>query len=95
MDRLLFLLATGIARGAIFALFALALVLIWRAARIVNFSQGAMAVVATYVAFAVTAFTGSYWVGARQRARRRRRARLRRRARGHALRPARLPAWPE
>ncbi|TFW00308.1 branched-chain amino acid ABC transporter permease [Leifsonia flava] len=63
MDRLLFLLATGIARGAIFALFALALVLIWRAARIVNFSQGAMAVVATYVAFAVTAFTGSYWAG--------------------------------
>ncbi|WP_350348957.1 branched-chain amino acid ABC transporter permease [Agromyces sp. G08B096] len=63
MDRLLFLLATGLARGAIFALFALSLVLIWRAARIVNFAQGAMAVVAVYVAFAVTGLTGSYWAG--------------------------------
>jgi branched-chain amino acid transport system permease protein len=63
MDRLTFLLATGFARGAIFALFALSLVLIWRAARIINFAQGAMALVATYVAFAVTGFTGSYWAG--------------------------------
>ncbi|QEO14974.1 branched-chain amino acid ABC transporter permease [Agromyces intestinalis] len=63
MDRLLFLLATGLARGAIFALFALSLVIIWRAARIVNFAQGAMAVVAAYVAFAVTGLTGSYWIG--------------------------------
>ncbi|WP_127794427.1 branched-chain amino acid ABC transporter permease [Agromyces sp. LHK192] len=63
MDRLLFLLATGLARGAIFALFALSLVIIWRAARIVNFAQGAMAVVASYVAFAVTGLTGSYWIG--------------------------------
>ncbi|GAA2987525.1 branched-chain amino acid transport system permease protein [Microbacterium terrae] len=63
MDRLLFLLATGLARGAVFALFALSLVLIWRAARIINFAQGAMALVATYVAFAVTGITGSYWAG--------------------------------
>lgn len=63
MDRLAFLLATGLARGAIFALFALSLVLIWRAARIINFAQGAMALVATYLAFAVTATTGSYAAG--------------------------------
>jgi branched-chain amino acid transport system permease protein len=63
MDRLALLLSTGLARGAIFALFALSLVLIWRAARIVNFAQGAMALVATYVAFAVTGFTGSYAAG--------------------------------
>jgi len=63
MDRLAFLLATGLARGAIFALFALSLVLIWRAARIINFAQGAMALVATYLAFAVTALTGSYPAG--------------------------------
>lgn len=63
MDRLAFLLATGLARGAIFALFALSLVLIWRAARIINFAQGAMALVATYVAFAVAGLTGSYWAG--------------------------------
>lgn len=63
MDRLLFLFATGLARGAVFALFALSLVLIWRAARMINFAQGAMALVATYVAFAATAATGSYWIG--------------------------------
>ena len=63
MDRLAFLVATGLARGAIFALFALSLVLIWRAARIVNFAQGAMALVATYIAFAVTGLTGSYGAG--------------------------------
>jgi len=63
MDRLLFLVATGLARGAVFALFALSLVLIWRAARIINFAQGAMALVATYVAFAVTGATGSYVAG--------------------------------
>ena len=37
--------------------------LIWRGARVVNFAQGAMAVVSTYVAFEVTAPTGSYWLG--------------------------------
>ncbi|MBP6684092.1 MAG: branched-chain amino acid ABC transporter permease [Leucobacter sp.] len=63
MDRFAFLFATGLARGAIFALFALSLVLIWRATRIINFAQGAMALVATYVAFAVSGATGSYFAG--------------------------------
>ena len=63
MDRLVFLLATGTARGLVIALFALSLVIIWRAARIVNFAQAAMAIVAVYVAFAVTGVTGSYWLG--------------------------------
>lgn len=63
MDRLVFLLATGVARGAIFALFALSLVIVWRAARVVNFAQGAMAVTAVFVAFGVTAATGSFWLG--------------------------------
>ena len=63
MDRFLFLTFDGLARGAVLAAFALSLVLIWRAARIVNFAQGAMAVAATYIAFIVTAVTGSYWAG--------------------------------
>ncbi|MBO3083648.1 branched-chain amino acid ABC transporter permease [Cellulomonas fengjieae] len=63
MDRLVFLLGSGLARGAVLALFALALVLIWRGARVVNFAQGAMAVASTYVAFEVTSATGSYWLG--------------------------------
>lgn len=63
MDRLVFLLGTGLARGAVLALFALSLVLVWRAARVVNFAQGAMAVTATYVAYVVTRTTGSFVVG--------------------------------
>ncbi|GAA2658131.1 branched-chain amino acid ABC transporter permease [Paractinoplanes durhamensis] len=63
MDRFLYLTFDGLSRGAIYAAFALALVLIWRAARIVNFAQGAMAVAAAYAGYSVTNATGSYWLG--------------------------------
>jgi len=63
MDRLVFLVGTGLARGVVYALFALSLVLIWRATRIVNFAAGAMAVVGVYLAVYVTGLTGSYWWG--------------------------------
>ena len=55
MDRFVFLTFDGLSRGAVYAAFALALVLIWRAARIVNFAQGAMAVATAYVAYSVAA----------------------------------------
>ncbi|WP_027340964.1 branched-chain amino acid ABC transporter permease [Hamadaea tsunoensis] len=63
MERWLFLTTDGLSKGAVYAAFALAIVLIWRATRIVNFAQGAMAVAAVYVAYSVTAATGSYWLG--------------------------------
>jgi branched-chain amino acid transport system permease protein len=63
MDRFIFLTVDGLARGAVFAAFALALVLIWRGTRLVNFSQGAMAAATTYIAYSVTAASGSYWLG--------------------------------
>jgi len=63
LDRFVFLTVDGLSRGAVYAAFALALVLIWRAARVVNFAQGAMAVAAAYVAFTVSTATGSYWLG--------------------------------
>jgi branched-chain amino acid transport system permease protein len=63
MDRFVFLTFDGLSRGAVYAAFALALVLIWRAARIVNFAQGAMAVATAYAGYAVATATGSYWVG--------------------------------
>ncbi|MFI8526106.1 branched-chain amino acid ABC transporter permease [Promicromonospora sukumoe] len=63
MERLVFLLSTGLARGAVLALFALSLVIVYRATRTVNFAQAAMAVAPVYVAFAVTSATGSYWLG--------------------------------
>lgn len=63
MDRFVFLTVDGLARGAVLAVFALALVMIWRAARIVNFAQGAMAVATAYAAASITEATGSYWLG--------------------------------
>lgn len=63
MDRFIFLTVDGLARGAVFAAFALALVLIWRGTRIVNFAQGAMAAATTYLAYSLTSATGSYWLG--------------------------------
>jgi branched-chain amino acid transport system permease protein len=63
VDRFVFLTFDGLSRGAVYAAFALALVLIWRAARIVNFAQGAMAVATAYVGYAVSTATGSYWLG--------------------------------
>jgi branched-chain amino acid transport system permease protein len=53
----------GISTGAIYAAVALALVLIWRATRIVNFAQGAMLMITTYIASAVINATGSYVLG--------------------------------
>ncbi len=53
----------GISNGAIYAAVALALVLIWRATRIVNFAQGAMLMITTYIASAVITSTGSYVLG--------------------------------
>jgi branched-chain amino acid transport system permease protein len=63
VDRFLFLTLDGLSRGAVYAAFALALVLIWRGARLVNFAQGAMAVTSAYLGFSVTNATGSYWLG--------------------------------
>ena len=53
----------GLAQGAAFSAFALALVLIWRATRVVNFAQGAMAAASAYIAVTVIQHTGSFWLG--------------------------------
>lgn len=63
MTRFIDLTLSGISSGAIYAAVALALVLIWRATRIVNFAQGAMLMITTYIASAVIGSTGSYSIG--------------------------------
>ena len=52
----------GIAIGGIFASLALALVLIYNAMGLVNFAQGEMAMLATFVAFALISRGMSYWL---------------------------------
>ena len=63
MQQFLNVTLSGLAQGAIYAAFALALVLIWRSTRIVNFAQGAMATFTTYIALSVIDSGQSYWVG--------------------------------
>jgi len=63
MTRFIDLTLNGISIGAIYAAVALALVIIWRATRIVNFAQGAMLMISTFVASEVISSTGSYWLG--------------------------------
>jgi len=63
MTRFLDLTLNGISLGAIYAAVALALVLIWRATRIVNFAQGAMLMFTTFVASGVIRAGAPYAVG--------------------------------
>ncbi len=63
MTKFIDLTLSGISDGAIYAAVALALVLIWRATRIVNFAQGAMLMITTFIASAVINKTGSYALG--------------------------------
>ena len=53
----------GLTLGMVYAAFALALVLIWRSTRIVNFAQAPMAMVTTFVALEVIDAGHSYWLG--------------------------------
>ncbi|MET0199582.1 branched-chain amino acid ABC transporter permease [Rhodococcus sp. RS1C4] len=63
MQQLLTILINGVTTGMIYAAFALALVLIWRSTRIVNFAQAPMAMITTYVALVVIDAGYSYWIG--------------------------------
>jgi len=53
---------SGIASGAIYASLALALVLIYNAMGLVNFAQGEMAMLATFLAFTLIEHGVSYWI---------------------------------
>jgi branched-chain amino acid transport system permease protein len=53
---------SGLVQGAVFAAFALALVLIWRSTRIVNFAQGAMAAATAFIALSLIHGGQSYWL---------------------------------
>ena len=54
---------SGIVFGMVYAAIALSLVLIWRGTRLLNFAQGGMAMLTTYVAIEVIYKTDSYWAG--------------------------------
>jgi branched-chain amino acid transport system permease protein len=51
----------GLALGAVYGSLALALVLVYRATRVVNFAQGELAMATTYVAYQLIKWGLSYW----------------------------------
>src|SRR5260370_10110233 len=61
MTRFFILTLNGLTQGAIYASMALALVMIWRATKIINFAQGAMAMFTTYLALFAIEHGASYW----------------------------------
>ena len=62
MSRFVDLTLNGISNGMIYAAVALSLVLIWRATRIINFAQGGMMMITTFIALSVVDAGGSYWL---------------------------------
>ncbi len=63
MSRFFVLTLNGLTQGAIYASMALALVLIWRGTKVINFAQGAMAMFTTYLALFAIEHGAPYWVG--------------------------------
>ena len=62
MQQFVNITLSGLVEGMIYAAFALALVLIWRSTRIVNFAQGSMAAATAFIALALINAGQSYWV---------------------------------
>jgi branched-chain amino acid transport system permease protein len=52
----------GLSAGMIYAAIALSLVLIWRGTRVLNYSQGAMAMFTSFIALEIVYATGNYWL---------------------------------
>ena len=60
--RLLGTLLIGISAGTIYSLMALALVLVWRSTRVVNFAQAGQAILSTYIGYVIISHTNNYWL---------------------------------
>ena len=52
----------GLTAGAIYALMAIAFVLVWRSTRVVNFAQAGMALLSTYFGYEAVSRLGSFWI---------------------------------
>ena len=55
-------LLIGLSSGAIYSLMALALVLVWRSTRVINFAQAGQAILSTYIGYEIMNRTHSYWI---------------------------------
>ena len=63
MHKLLETVLIGISTGSIYALMSIALVLVWRSTRVVNFAQAGQAMLSTYIGFEIASRTEIFWLG--------------------------------
>ena len=63
MQKLLETFLIGLSTGSIYALMSLALVLVWRSTRVVNFAQAGQAMLSTYIGFEIASRTEIFWLG--------------------------------
>jgi len=62
MTQFINMLLIGIGAGSIYALMAIAMVLVWRSTRVINFAQAGMALLSTYIGFELVQKTGNFWI---------------------------------
>jgi len=62
MIQFINMLLIGISAGSIYALMAIAMVLVWRSTRVINFAQAGMALLSTYIGFELVQKTGNFWI---------------------------------
>jgi hypothetical protein len=55
-------LLIGLTSGAIYALMALSIVLVWRSTRVINFAQAGQALASSYFGFEALKYVDSFWV---------------------------------
>ena len=62
MIQLLNTTLIGLTSGAIYSLIAMAIVLVWRSTRVINFAQAGLALASTYIGYQVFQSVDNYWV---------------------------------
>jgi branched-chain amino acid transport system permease protein len=55
-------LLIGVTAGSIYSLMSIAIVLLWRSTRVINFAAGGLALASSFVGAAVLEKTGSFWI---------------------------------
>lgn len=63
MQKVIETLLIGLTTGSIYALMSLALVLVWRSTRVINFAQAGQAMLSTYIGFEISSRSGVFWLG--------------------------------
>jgi branched-chain amino acid transport system permease protein len=62
MIQLLNTTLIGLTSGAIYSLMAMAIVLVWRSTRVINFAQAGLALASTYIGYEAIQLFNNYWI---------------------------------